>query len=501
MLFNSKEFIFGYLPVVLLAFYALGRVGPLWGAGWLAVASLFFYGWWNPSFLVLLVGSILFNYWCGSRIVDLVSQNLMAQARGWLRFSIATNLAALVYYKYAGFLVGSLANLFQSSIHIPSILLPLGISFFTFTQIAYLVDAYQKKASRSNLLHYVLFVTYFPHLIAGPVLHHKEMMSQFSDSKIYRFSAARFEDGTLIFLLGLAKKTILADRFGTFAAPAFNAADDGKIVTMFAAWGAALAYTFQLYFDFSGYSDMAIGLGRMTNIELPLNFDSPYKSRSIVDFWRNWHITLSRFLRDYLYIPLGGNRHGEVRRYANLWITMILGGLWHGAGWTFVVWGAYHGGLLVVNNLWRSVSGRPNSASKAPQLPGMATVWWAVTFLSVVVGWVVFRAKTFSGAMILLKGMAGVYGAALPSQLLKIAPPLRWVASGLGNVPFLADGTVMGCVELMVLLGLAFGITLAFPTVYRLSRRVQYLLVIATFALSIQRVLYSNSSEFLYFQF
>src|SRR5688572_7644277 len=346
MLFNSPEFIFGFFPITVAIFFWLARYSHVWAAGWLAVASLIFYGWWNPAYVLLLLASIAFNYCGGVYIARLVRDGKRTQAKPLLVVAIGADLALLCYYKYANFFLQVSSDLAGTNLSLGTIILPLGISFFTFTQIAFLVDAYRGYAKEYNFVHYCLFVTYFPHLIAGPVLHHKEMMPQFQQAGTYRINSEDVAVGMTFFVIGLFKKAVLADGIAPYASPLF--ADPGQ-PDFFSAWGGALAYTFQLYFDFSGYSDMAIGLSRVLGVKLPLNFNSPYKAVNIIDFWRRWHITLSRFLRDYLYISLGGNRKGPTRRYVNLFVTMLLGGLWHGASWSMVVWGALHGLYLVLN--------------------------------------------------------------------------------------------------------------------------------------------------------
>ncbi len=316
----------------------------------------------------------------------------------------------LGWYKYVDFLLDTAHALLDTPARHLSILLPLGISFFTFQQIAYLVDAYRRETRERNFFNYALFVTFFPQLIAGPIVHHAEMLPQFA--RKLRVRPNHFAVGLAILTIGLFKKVVLADTLAAWSAPVFQAAESQSSITVFEAWAGVLAYRLQLYLDFSGYSDMAIGVGRMFGIRLPLNFHSPYRSTNIIEFWRRWHITLSRFLRDYLYIPLGGNRKGVSRRYINLLITMVLGGLWHGAGWTFVWWGGLHGLYLVVNHLWRNVKRRLGWRREGG--------WWSragsrtVTFLAVVVGWVFFRAITFQGATHLLACMVGKYGMPLP---------------------------------------------------------------------------------------
>lgn len=413
MLFNSYAFLFAFLPVVLVVFFTLGRRNHRWASAWLAAASVFFYGWWNPAYVGLLLASILFNYSVGYSLARASGKPAQPGRKLLLACGIAGNLALLGYFKYANFFVSNLNLLVGADYALAQIILPLGISFFTFTQIAFLVDAYQGKAREYNFIHYCLFVTYFPHLIAGPVLHHKEMMPQFAHPGTYRLRGENIAVGLTIFSIGLFKKVVLADGVAPYAAPAFNAAAAGDTLQFFQAWGGALAYTMQLYFDFSGYSDMAIGLSRLFGIVLPLNFHSPYKAVNIIEFWRRWHMTLSRFLRDYLYIPLGGNRKGDVRRYVNLGITMLLGGLWHGAAWTFALWGALHGCYLVINHAWRAVRSRLGQDLTRSTWMGR-TAGTAVTFCAVVVAWVFFRASSFDAAIGMLEAMAGTNGVSLP---------------------------------------------------------------------------------------
>ena len=342
MLFNSYGFLFLFLPVTLIVFFALGQRqrSKKLAMAWLVVTSLFFYAWWNPAYLGIMLGSIIFNYTVG---FVLSAEDSPLAKKLVLTYGIVVNLGLLGYYKYANFFVDSLNAVFGDVIFLETILLPLAISFFTFQQIAYLIDTYRGETRELNFLHYCLFVTFFPQLIAGPIVHHKEMLPQFDRDSLYSINIRRHAVGYSIFTLGLFKKVVLADGIAAYATPAFFAADSGIELTLFEAWTGALAYTLQLYFDFSGYSDMAIGLARMFGIRLPLNFNSPYKATNIVDFWRRWHMTLSRFMRDYIYIPLGGNRQGIIGgRNANLMTTMLLGGLWHGAGWNFLFWGGLH---------------------------------------------------------------------------------------------------------------------------------------------------------------
>jgi D-alanyl-lipoteichoic acid acyltransferase DltB (MBOAT superfamily) len=405
MLFNSVPFIFLFLPVALVFFYAIARADHRLAAGFLALASLCFYSWWDSRYLLLLVGSVCGNFLLSEAILRHRARPHMA--RLLLTIAVAADLMLLGYYKYTNFFIANLNTLSGAEWTMRHIMLPLGISFFTFTQIAFLVDTYRDIARERNFIHYLLFITYFPHLIAGPILHHAEMMPQFASPRPYRFRPEQLAVGTTLFVLGLAKKTICADGISPVAQAVFSAAARGP-VDLAHAWYGALAYTMQIYFDFSAYSDMALGISIMFGIRLPLNFNSPYKAGSIIEFWRRWHMTLSRFLRDYLYIPLGGSRCSPPRRYANLLATMVLGGLWHGAAWTYVVWGALHGLYLVLNHSWRRLTG--GFALYRP-----AGVF--LTFLASVVAWVFFRAPTLAGAGTMLKGMfgmAGLHGATTP---------------------------------------------------------------------------------------
>jgi len=404
MLFNSYEFIFAFLPITVLGYWLIqSRLGPRWSTAALAAASYLFYVRSEPNYPFLLIGSVLFNFATGL---------LIASAEGRMRtalavFGIVFDLLILAYFKYFGLILSTAhdAGLYHGAL--PDIALPAGISFYTFTQIAFLADSYARKVQSYRASSYFLFVTLFPHLIAGPILHHKEMVSQFEQAK--RVSLPNhLLTGLTIFAIGLAKKTIVADSVSPIATAVFYSAHAGHDPAFFEAWIGALAYTVQIYFDFSGYSDMAIGIALMMGIRLPVNFNSPYKATSIVDFWRRWHITLSRFLRDYLYIALGGSRHGAFRRYLNLFLTMTLGGLWHGASWTFAVWGAAHGLALVVVHAWNEIKRRLSFAG----LPRPVAV--LTTFLVIVFLWVPFRADGFDAMWRIWKGMLGRSGLDLP---------------------------------------------------------------------------------------
>jgi len=518
MLFNSYIFIFLFLPVVLFGFHWIGSLGRHRVAiAWLVAASLLFYGWWNPAYLGLILGSMLFNYAMGVAILT----DKLPNKKCLLVTGIATNLALLGYFKYANFFVDNLNTLVGNSLTLETIILPLAISFFTFQQITYLVDAYRGETREYHFLHYALFVTFFPQLIAGPIVHHREMLPQFARDTLYRLKAEHLAVGITIFALGLFKKVVLADGIAVYATPVFDAAEAGVVLTLFEAWGGALAYSLQLYFDFSGYSDMAIGLARMFGLRLPLNFNSPYKATSIIDFWRRWHITLSRFLRDYLYIPLGGSRKGEARRMANLMITMLLGGLWHGAGWTFVLWGGLHGLYLMVNHGWRRLL--PVTSENVFR----KVFGWTVTMLAVVVAWVPFRAETMEGASQVLGAMIGMNGLSLSDSMIgQIGALEPWlVAHGAVFHGMFSNGVFGNKISAVLWIVVLILIAIALPNAQQIMRR--YRPAFETYKGEIPRVRYrwlewrptivwtvyssilltlaiislNRFSEFLYFQF
>ncbi|MGF2034840.1 MAG: MBOAT family protein [Nostoc sp. CmiVER01] len=414
MLFNSLEFIFLFLPITLFIFFFCGKYGYYRLAiTWLVTASLFFYAWWNPRYLLLLLVSIGLNFFIGYTLNQLNSPVIK---KTLLVLGITANLIILCCFKYANFFVSSAADILDLNFNLQNIILPLGISFFTFQQITYLVDSFRGEAKDTKFVDYCLFITFFPKLISGPIVHHSEIMPQFANKTVCQFNLENIAVGITIFSLGLFKKVVFADNIAAYASPVFNSAAAGIFPTFLESWIGALAYTLQLYFDFSGYSDMAIGIARMFGIKLPVNFFSPYKATSISDFWRRWHITLSNFLRDYLYIPLGGNRKGEIRRSLNLMITMLLGGIWHGEGWQFVFWGGLHGAYLTINHEW-------NVFQKKYDLK--INNWlslklgWFITFLAVVFGWVFFRAENMATAFIIVKGMIGLNGLLLSTQIIE----------------------------------------------------------------------------------
>jgi alginate O-acetyltransferase complex protein AlgI len=487
MIFSSPEFVFLFLPVAFFGYFLLNRIRlVVLGKSWLVALSLFFYGYWSIYYLPLLLSSIFFNYLVGTAL----SSNPRASRRFLLTTGIVVNLAMLGYFKYADFLIENANFAFNADYILPELLLPLGISFFTFTQIAYLVDSFRGEAKEYNFLNYALFVTFFPHLIAGPILHHREMMSQFESRWTLAVRYRNILLGLFIFSAGLFKKVVIADTFATWA----NAGFDGqRALDFFSAWATSLSYTFQLYFDFSGYSDMAIGAALLFNIWLPINFNSPYKALDIQDFWRRWHMTLSRYLRDYLYIPLGGNRSSAARVYANLMATFLLGGLWHGASWMFVIWGALHGAALVVHRAWNGLG---------LSLP--APFAWLLTFSFVNITWVVFRAKTPDDALRVIHGMADIESvlnlpvSAIPTSSLAwggwfMDYLLRWLPGGLAvNAPcFGAIGLALGIISQKNSIELMTG-------GYGAAKLTGVLLL---FCIAMYTAMATTSSVFLYFNF
>jgi len=393
MLFNSYEFIFIFLPITFFIYFYLNhkRLTET-SKGFLICSSLFFYSWWNIAYLPIIIASMTFNYAIGRSLHKTAGKKYSAfSKKSILIFGIVLNLALLGYFKYADFFIENINIAFDIRVEPIQLLLPLAISFFTFQQIAYLVDSYRQETKEYSFLNYALFVTFFPQLIAGPIVHHKEMMPQFTkiSNKVKNYRNIAL--GLFIFSVGLFKKVVIADTFAIWAIQGFDIA---TTLNLFEAWATSLSYTFQLYFDFSGYTDMAIGLALLFNIRLPINFNSPYKATNIQDFWKRWHMTLSRFLRDYVYIPLGGNRKGEFRTYNNLMATFVIGGLWHGAGWTFIFWGFLHGLALMVQRFWSKLGFK-------------LWTWlaWLITFNFINIAWIFFRAKEWDDAIKVLGSM------------------------------------------------------------------------------------------------
>ncbi len=482
MMFHTTTFVLGFLPVCMAGFFIIGRVRTApWTLAWLIACSLFFYGWWNPRHLPLLIGSVVVNHGIAARM------RWSRRPKAWLATGVVLNLATLGWFKYADFL---LHIVIPGAPALP-VALPLAISFFTFQQIMFLADSAKFPAREKRFLPYAAFVMFFPHLIAGPIVRPGEIVPQLTAPRLARPSIENLTEGLLIFLLGLGKKLVLADMFGGFADTGFNAAAQGTQLTFFEAWYATLAYALQIYFDFSGYSDMAMGLARMLNVRFPMNFDSPYQASDIAAFWRRWHITLGSFLRDYLYIPLGGNRVGHWRRTGNLMATMLLVGLWHGAAWTFVAWGGLHGLFLVVHTQYRKLF---------PPMP--AAIGQAITLFAVIVAWVPFRATSFGCALGMVRGMAGLNGIALPRMIVAALPPLAAIADPVSVMPSLGDGRTLSFPEVSACLLLGWLIVLTVPNIHRMTSRTRHWTLTGGFAFSVQALFFApHVAPFLYFQF
>jgi len=491
LLFNSYEFIFIFLPITLFVYFYLNKKRLTEaGKGFLVFSSLFFYSWWNIAYLPLILSSMLFNYVMGNTLAksnesDATTRKQISK-KSILSIGVIANLGLLAYFKYSDFLIENINYTLNTNVPVLDLALPLAISFFTFQQIAYLVDSYRRETNEYDFLSYAIFVTFFPQLIAGPIVHHKEMMPQFANLRSKVINYKNIALGLFIFSIGLFKKVVIADSFSVWANAGF---DTATTLNLFEAWATSLSYTFQLYFDFSGYTDMAIGLALLFNIKLPINFNSPYKATSIQDFWRRWHITLSRFLRDYIYIPLGGNRKGGFRTYTNLMATFILGGIWHGAGWTFVFWGVLHGLALVIHRLWSQLG--------IKLWTGLA---WFITFNFINIAWVFFRAKEWGDAIKVLQSMFSLNNIMLPNGLAGKLPNLEIYQIKYGDWLSAIHGDKWSIVWLLV----------AIPSVIIMNNSMQiangfkinknyliYTLLIMCTALS----LLNTASEFLYFNF
>ena len=485
MLFNSYEFIFLFLPFTFFIYFYLNKKRLTEVAkGFLVLSSLFFYSWWNVVYLPLILGSMVFNYCFG---VELNKENSKISKKFILILGIVANLMLLGYFKYSDFFISNLNFIFNTQIPHLNLLLPLAISFFTFQQIAYLVDSAMGGGTKQyDFLNYCLFVTFFPQLIAGPIVHHKEMMPQFANVRNKIINYKNIALGLFIFSIGLFKKVVIADSFAVWATNGF---DKATVLNLFEAWATSLSYTFQLYFDFSGYCDMAIGAALLFNIKLPINFNSPYKALNIQDFWRRWHITLSRFLRDYIYIPLGGNRKGRLRTYVNLMATFIIGGIWHGAGWTFVFWGFLHGVALVIHRIWSELGFKMNKI-----------LAWFITFNFINITWVFFRAKDWDDALKVLKGMFGLSGIVLPNFLLAKLGFLTKYGVGFDNfIERVGDKNTLLFIMLGFILVLAFKNSIekmiSFQPSYQKIIKLIFILLLSFYSMI------AVKTEFLYFNF
>jgi alginate O-acetyltransferase complex protein AlgI len=461
MVFSSNIFLFAFLPLFLACYY----LTPWRGKSILIlVFSYAFYAWWRPDFLGLLVGVTVVSY--GFALAISATLDEVKRYR-LLTIGVGLNLLALAYFKYANFGIDSLnvvlARMGFNVVEFTHVLLPIGLSFYIFHAISYLVDIYRREAPPArNLIDFAAFIALFPHLVAGPVLRYHLLAEQFRN-RTHSFD--RFSRGCVIFMIGFCKKVLIADTVAPLADAAFSA----PIPTFSDAWLGAIAYTVQLFFDFSGYTDMAIGLALMIGFVFPENFNDPYISRSITEFWKRWHMSLSNWLREYLYIALGGNRKGVVRTYVNLFLTMLLGGLWHGANWTFVLWGAWHGGILVLERYWEQRYGKP-------LLPSWLRV--IKTMLLVIIGWVLFRAADVAGAGRMFQGMLGWNGIAF-------SPSLEWQVTP----------------DRMAILFLGIGIIYAMPWLKRKSNSFIRYLLLPLFLWAVATLSSQSFTPFLYFQF
>ena len=428
---------------------------------------------------------MLFNYVVGASLSKQREYSKVGR-RTLLTFGIVANVTLLGYFKYTDFLIDDVNLLINGHIPLLHLALPLAISFFTFQQIAYLVDSYRSETKEYDFLNYANFVTFFPQLIAGPIVHHAEMMPQFAKSRNKIKNYRNIAMGLFIFSIGLFKKVVIADTFAVWATAGF---DTATALNLFEAWATSLSYTFQLYFDFSGYTDMAIGAALLFNIKLPINFNSPYKATSIQGFWRRWHITLSRFLKDYVYIPLGGNRKNEFRTYTNLMATFIIGGIWHGAGWTFVFWGFLHGLALVIHRTWSKLGFKLWS-------------WlaWLITFNFINIAWVFFRAKEWDDAIRVLSSMFNFHTVVLPDFLL---PKLEFMGRyGVKFGNFTAN--IQGGIDTLIWLSVGFILILLFKNSIQLLQNFKvsaYNMIFLIMILVISFFHIQRYSEFIYFQF
>ena len=486
MLFNSYEFIIIFLPFTFFIYFYLNKKRLLKASKiFLVISSLFFYSWWNIIYLPLILLSMLFNYGVGTVLTR--NTDLLVSKKVFLWLGIVVNISLLGYFKYFDFFISNINLLFDSSLLKLDLALPLAISFFTFQQIAYLVDSYREETKEYDLLNYLVFVSFFPQLIAGPIVHHKEMMPQFSYMKNKLINYRNVTLGLFIFSIGLFKKVVIADTFSTWATHGF---DISETLNFFEAWATSLSYTFQIYFDFSGYTDMAIGIALLFNIRLPINFNSPYKASNIQMFWRRWHITLSNFLRDYIYIPLGGNKGANFSIYNNLMITFLIGGIWHGAGWTFLFWGFLHGMALVLFNIWRKV-----------KIELFTWIAWLITFMFINITWVFFRAEEWVDAIKVLSGMFGFTSIVFPIQL---ESKLKYLTE-FGII--FKDGFLLhmgGGSDTILALGLGLIFILLFKNSNELLKNFKlnyFNLTFLVITFSIAFLAITRESEFLYFNF
>jgi len=484
MLFNSYIFIFLFLPIVLIGYFSLNKYKLVYASkAWLVLSSLFFYSYWNIKYLPLILISVIVNYAFGTNLAKIKKHKKVLLITG-----IVFNLSFLGYFKYYDFFISNLNWLLRTDFNLLHLLLPLGISFFTFQQIAYLVDSYKKETTEYDFLNYAIFVTFFPQLIAGPIVHHKEMMPQFAKLKNKVLNYKNLSLGIFIFLIGLCKKVVIADTFAAYANAGFDVLQS---LNFFEAWVTSLSYTIQLYFDFSGYCDMAIGIGLMFNIKLPINFNSPYKSKNIQEFWKRWHMTLGRFLTDYLYIPLGGSRNGKLKTYRNLFIVFFLSGLWHGAGWTFIVWGILHAAAVMIHKFWKDLGKKMH-----PILAGF------IMFNFINITWIFFRAKTFTDVKKVLLGMFDFTTITISDKIMAFLPFLEnlGIRSEHNWLKGVGRAGKTGMLQIIILLIICFSFKNSVEQLEKFKPNKRYLIV--SCILFILAITSQNKvSAFLYFNF
>jgi alginate O-acetyltransferase complex protein AlgI len=485
MLFNSYIFIFAFLPTTLILYFFLLKKRLIIGAKiWLILSSFFFYSWWNISYLPLLLFSIAFNYVIGTSFSNKFA--IPEQKKNLLIFGITINLLLLGYFKYTNFFIQNMNWFFDADFSLINVILPLAISFFTFQQIAFLIESYKGDYVKYSFLNYVLFVSFFPQLIAGPIVYHREMMPQFSFLRNLTVCYKNIAIGIFLFFTGLFKKVVIADTLSRWATSGF---DNATILTFAEGWATSLSFTFQLYFDFSGYTDMAIGLALLFNIKLPINFNSPYKATNIQDFWRRWHITLTRFLKDYVYIPLGGNRTTPLRTHINILITFFLCGIWHGAGWTFIFWGAIHGLAMQTYRIWKSFGFQMNKY-----------VAGIITFNFINISWVFFRAEEWKDAIKVLRGMCGLEGVVVTDDLIEAMPFVKELGFYVGDhlVNMLANDNVFRVLFISAIIVFFFKNSNRHREKFNASwERIIY----ASFLLIVSVLSLNKVSPFLYFNF
>lgn len=469
MLFSSYEFLFCFLPITIIGYYLILNAKKVNMARvWLVIASLFFYGWFNMKYLPIIIISILINFVIGKCI-----KKEDKYKKIYFIIGAIFNVGLLCYFKYYDFFVENVNVLFKTDWTLKHLLLPLGISFFSFQQLSYLIDVYKGETKDYSLLNFSLFVTFFPQLIAGPIVLHSEIMPQFDDKEKQKLNWDNIASGIFMFSIGFFKKLVIADSFAIWATNGF---DSTASLTFYQAWFISLAYTMQIYFDFSGYSDMAVGIGKIFNIDLPANFLSPYKSTSISEFWRRWHITLGRALSTYVYKPLGGNRKGRVKTYINLLLTFLVSGLWHGAAWTFVFWGLLHGIASVIDRLFRDNNWKINKY-----------VSWLLTFMFVNCAWVFFRATTFERAFEILKAMFSI-----PS------------GGAFNMAGIITNGSIIIIGLVYILLVISLVVTLSFKNTYELAETFDYTTINTVYVVILMVIGISfmpRISPFIYFNF